>query len=182
MNRRRCSLFGARKPSATGQATVELILALFLFFGIFLFYVQLAFVFAYANVVHYATFMSARAYLSASQSSEEQRERAKDVIVDLLTRGQGSSGSPRFPFIAQGFKGSDPPGFSIVTGGMGEAYRTGVVYEFVSRLPLIPLGGKSSSGAALNTIHLTSESWLGRDPSEEECYRFMQGLYVDNGC
>jgi hypothetical protein len=55
-----------------------------------------------------------------------------------------------------------------------------------SRLFLMPMGGGGRSAAAqtANSVSLTSESWLGREPSYQECQDAMgkvKGIF-DNGC
>jgi len=163
----------------SGQATVEFALTMILFFSFFLFYFQLSMAFAFGNFVHYATFMSARAYLSAGPELGDQQTRARDVIVQMLKKSTGASGVDRFPFIAKGVGGSDPGGFEVLNGAQGLSWMTGVRYTFRSKLFLIPMGGSTKG---VNSVTLTSESWLGREPTSQECQAFMAGRLFDNGC
>ena len=53
-------------------------------------------------------------------------------------------------------------------------------------MPLLR-GDDLSEGETMQTIDLTSESWLGRDPSQEECLESISAAtggrgIVDNGC
>ena len=89
------------RDSEAGQSTIEFALVLMLLMGFILFYLQLAMVMGFGNYVHYATFMSARAYLSASGSEPDQAERAKAVINQMVKRAN-SPGVDRFPQIAKG--------------------------------------------------------------------------------
>jgi hypothetical protein len=172
-----------KKNSEAGQSSIEFALTLILLMAIILFYMQLTLVFAYGNYVHYATFMAARAYLSAGPSQEDQAERAKDVLTRML----GGPGGAKFQFIGRGEGGGDPPGAEI---GPGSAFRDGdrslswmqgVRYSFRSRLFILPLGRRQVSSSA-NTLTLTSESWLGREPSFQECAGELAGREFDNGC
>jgi hypothetical protein len=174
------------KMADSGQATIEFALTMILFFSFFLFFLQLSLVMAYGNFVHYATFMSARAYLSAGPDQEDQQKRARDVIVQMLKKSAGASGVERFPFIAKGVGGTDPGGFEIMENGQGQSWLTGVRYTFKSKLMMIPMGGTRSSKGAINSVTLTSESFLGREPTTAECLEYLrkfgQGVLYDNGC
>jgi hypothetical protein len=169
-----------------GQATIEFALTLILLMGFMLFFVQITFVFAWGNYVHYATFMSARAYLAAGPSLADQRERANAVAVRMLKKGGGAE--DRLPFVAKG-EGQGPvkglavgPGDQYADGDRGLSWMDGVRYTFKSRLFMLPLGGGGDKTA--NSVTLTSESWLGREPAYDECRQEMirmKGIY-DNGC
>jgi hypothetical protein len=180
----------------SGQATVEFVLTFILFFAFVLFFFQLSLVFAFGNFAHYATFMAARAYLSAGVDNQDQQTRARDVIVALLKKSAGASGVDKFPSIARGTGGGDPGGFEVTPPSQydpldpGLSWMQGVRYTFKSNLFIIPLAGfgrNASSGAnnrSVNSVTLTSESWLGKDPSEADCKADMGkgSWFWDNGC
>ena len=43
--------------------------------------------------------------------------------------------------------------------------------------------GSAKAGKDVNTMTLISESWLGREPTSQECYKDMLNVgIVDNGC
>jgi len=201
LNRRLCQKLRsqqslkARLKDTQGQSTVEFALTLILFLAFTLFYFQLAMVLAFGNYAHYATFMAARSYLSAGANVGDQRERAKDVIVRMLKRSVGQAGIDKFPSIARGFGGSEVGGLNMDspsdfrTADRDYSWLQGVRYTFRSRLFMIPLAGFSKAGRAdlqpsVNSLTLTSESWLGREPTYSECQNEMKvfsGLF-DNGC
>ena len=170
---------GVKKKSNEGQATVEFALTMVLLFAFILFYVQLSLIFAWGNYVHYATFMSARAFLSAGPSMQEQKSRAQDVIIQML-KENGAPGQDKLKIVAKGEGGnSEVLGLSIVSSWMN-----GVRYTFKSRLFLIPFAGAGKGKDSANSLTLTSESWLGREPTYEECQKDMgkmKGIW-DNGC
>ena len=126
--------------------------------------------------------MAARAYLAAGPSSEEQAERAQTVLRRMVKRGE-ASGADRYPSIARGEGGGDLRGAEIGPGSeyeatdQSKAWMDGVRYTFRSRLFLGPLGGASANG-----VTLTSEAWLGREPSYGECVSALHGAVFDNGC
>jgi hypothetical protein len=166
----------------SGQALVEFILALTVALGTVFLYIQLCLGLAWGNYVQYATFMSARAYMAAGQNREDQVERAENVLRRMVKRGSRSS-EDRLPSIARGEGGGDLRGAEIGPGSEydandpSKAWMDGVRYTFRSRLFLAPLGGASANG-----VTLSSEAWLGREPSYEECVGAMQGAIFDNGC
>lgn len=180
-----------KEPSnQQGQSTIEFALVLIMLMAFVLFFIQLSFVFAYGNFVHYATFMSARAYLSSGIDRGDQVERARSVIVRLLKKSEGESGTERFPAIAKGEGGDDgvvkglaigtPQNFSKTDTSL--SWQEGVRYTFRSRIFLMPLSGKKDSGPS--SLTLTSESWLGRETTTEECKEDLaskKGIF-DNGC
>lgn len=183
-------LRGSAKES--GQSLVEFALSIFLVFGLLFFFIQLSLTLSWGNYVQYATYMSARAYLSGGTSKGDQLQRAKDVLVRMVKRGVVSN-EDRFPMIAQGIEGEDDtvkgasigggPGFD--PGNYDLSWMQGVRYTFRSRLFVLPIGRpgtppNASSGQAV----LTSESWLGRDPTYQECLATVRGLkgQIDNGC
>ena len=177
-----------RAKQNAGQATIEFALTMILFFSFFMFYFQITMIFAFGNFVHYATFMAARAYLSSGPNQEDQYTRARSVIVQMLKRSAGAAGIDRFPFIARGTDGGDPGGMDIMENGRGQTWMTGVRYTFKSKLFMIPMGGTGSPRGPVNSVKLTSESFLGREPSFSECDASMtsgngDGAWkYDNGC
>lgn len=193
--------------NSSGQSTIEFALTLIMMLGFILFYFQLTMIFAFGNFVHYATFMSARAYLSAGPSEDDQKSRAQDVIVSMVKRGVGQSGADRLPWIAHGIGEGDIRGVEIGPSSNFNAtdsslsWMQGVRYTFRSKLFVVPLTGseKGASSASLtsgntppNTVTLTSESWLGREPNDDECRARLgagsgssgskTGWAFDNGC
>jgi len=174
-----------------GQSTVEFALTLILLMGFVLFYLQLALVFSFGNYVHYATFMAARAYLAAGPTHEDQVARAQSVIITMLKKSVDSPGVDRFPSIAKGVGGDgDLPGLAVNPPKNYNptdttlSWMQGVRYTFSSRVFVIPLGKGLPSNSSVNSVTLTSESWLGSEPAYDECQndmKPMKGLF-DNGC
>jgi hypothetical protein len=170
------------RQTESGQALLEFVLMLTLTLGFVFFFLQLSFLFAWGSFVQYSTYMSARSYLAAGRDQDEQRERAASVIRRMLKQGIVSS-SDRFPGFARGVGGGELTGVQIGPGSLNaggdstQSWMDGVRYTFRSSLFLLPLGG-----ARVNGVTLTSEAWLGREPSYEECTRELDGSFFDNGC
>ncbi|MEK7689515.1 MAG: TadE family protein [Bdellovibrionota bacterium] len=180
-----------RDPGQSGQSTVEFALTLILIMAFVFFFLQLAMVLAWGNFVHYATFMSARAYQSAGSNPDDQRERAVSVLTRMVKKSESAPGTDRLAMIGKGdggedeIKGAEIGAHSQFSGtDRAKSWLEGVRYTFKSRLFLIPMGGNASGGPGLvNAVKLTSESWLGRETTYEECQTVMgkKGIY-DNGC
>jgi hypothetical protein len=171
----------------SGQSTIEFALTLLLIMTFFLGFTQLSLVFGYGNFVHYATFMAARAQLSAGVNTEDQTRRAQKVLTRMLKTAEGPGGRDRWPALGQAFGGQSEvrgadfgAGNQFESGDPAKSWMQGVRYTFRSRLFMIPLGGNASS----NSVTLTSESWLGREPSYSDCFQELidKGALFDNGC
>ena len=183
----------------SGQSLVEFAMSLLLIFGVLLFFIQLSLVLGWANYTQYATFMAARAYLSAGANPGDQEDRARSVLSHMVKMGDGSS-QDRFPMIAKGYGGGNPMGAQIGPSqnfdrtNYNLSWMQGVRYTFRSRIFLLPLGkqGQTTQGLPDTDLSLTSESWLGRDPTYSECMTYMNSTFggtvsgkqvlIDNGC
>ncbi len=176
----------AQNGQQKGQSTIEFLLTIVLLLAFTLFFFQVSMIFAFGNFVHYATFMSARSYLAAGNSTQDQFDRAKKVMGRTVKRSENMTGIDRFPSIARGDGDGDPrgveigPGSNYIDGNRDLSWMQGVRYTFRSRLYLLPLAGRFDRSLQ-NFVKLTSESWLGKEPSAEECRRAIKGIY-DNGC
>jgi hypothetical protein len=188
-----------------GQTVFEFALVLMLLMAFILFFVQFGLMLGFGNYVHYATFMSARAYMAAGASQADQKQRAKDVIIKMLKKSEGQAGFDKYPMIAKGTGGGGDaiPGMEIgdthYNANDGDySWLQGVRYTFRSRLFMLPMAGRPDTGGPkpevntgdstpqsdVNSVVLVSESWLGREPTDQECQSVMsaKGWIYDNGC
>jgi hypothetical protein len=171
-------------------------LTFILLIGFVLFYSRFAFFLGYANLVQYATFMAARAYQSGTRSQDQQVDAARSVLVSLLKKSEGLAGQERFK-IAEAVGGGDlrgaliGPGDRFVAKDDGYSWQQGVRYSFRGKMIVSLLGDKPSPMSAVNgeapgVVRLTSESWLGREPTEDECLQELKSKGLtegpDNGC
>jgi hypothetical protein len=178
-----------RRMDRSGQSTLEFALVMLMTLSFTLFFIQLCLVLAWGNYVQYATFMSARAFVAGGGDETGQMERAKAVLNRMVKR----NGRDRFPNIAKGVGGGAGAGIQGAEIGEANGYSPtrasswpeGVRYTFRSRLFSIPPGlpGKKLEEDA-NSVTFTSESFLLREPTYDECVRniIAQGGFVDNGC
>lgn len=188
------------KRKQSGQGTVEFILTLFAFFTVVFMYVQVALGIGVANYVQYATYMASRALLSGGADKATQVTAATSVLEIMLK----SNGRDKFPGIVKGsgdgaggidgaFVGSTSRVILKRDGARDWAWEQGASYKFDVRMYMVPLVPGAKRGKA-NKVTLQSESWLGRDPSEQECLDNLRdrmsrsgvgGLnsaLFDNGC
>jgi hypothetical protein len=166
-----------------------------------LFFLQLTFVFAFGNYAHYATFMAARALQSGGGTPEDQKTRAKSVIIQTLKLSEGFAGADRYPSLAKAVGGEEDlrganigefrgnkEEFQFDRTDKAKSWLEGVRYTFRSKLFLMALkpslNGTESGLDEEGGFELTSESWLQRDPSYQECSALMgaSGGEFDNGC
>ena len=189
-------------PAQAGQVILEFVLVMLIIFSMLFFLVQVTLFLSFGNFVQYATFMSARAYQSAWPTKKLQREHAQNVLARTVKKSGGSL--DRMSFAAVGIDGngggngsSDLKGASIGEGegftgcpvdtdsGCDEAlsWAEGVRYSFKGRVFTSPVAPGRVSDPAATDVILTSESWLGREPTYEECKKGMiSGAIFDNGC
>lgn len=193
-----------------GQSTLEFALSMTLVIAFLLFFFQLSMIFAYGSYVHYATFMAARARLSAGPDPGDQDVRTRNVLAQMLKASAGSSGQDRFSMIGQAYGGgqnSDLSGVDVDPSPFDPnnklySWLQGVRYTFKSRLFLMPFatanpaqafqnqGPQGQAAVGVNQVVLKSESFLGRETSDQECASGMRtqwnGLgkeaFFDNGC
>jgi len=175
----------------SGQSTVEFALTMILISAFMFLFFQLSMVMGFSSYVQYATFMAARAYLAAGPSAQDQENRARTVIQQMLKTTAGN-GKDRLPSIAKGEGGSDGavPGLSFDAPQFDAKNRDyswlrGIRYSFKGRVFLMPIGSGAATKPGAAFLSLTSESYLGRETTAEDCTTEMQnrggGIY-DNGC
>lgn len=189
-----------KAKNQAGQSTLEFVLTIILLMGFVTFYTRFAFFLGYANVVQYATFMSARAYQSGAATRDDQVAAAENVIVSLLKKGAGQRNTERFS-IARAENGGSPKGATVgpaanfVATDDDFSWLQGVRYSFRGQLFVNLFGSRptqasAASGGSPGEVKLTSESWLGREPTDEECGRELASRSSngnkpeepDNGC
>jgi hypothetical protein len=179
------------KKSESGQSTVEFALTMILVSSFIFLFFQISMVMGVSSYVQYATFMAARAYLAAGPSADDQRTRARTVIQQML-KSSGNATQDRLSSIIKGEGGNDGtvPGLSFDADQFKATDRNyswmrGIRYSFKGRVFLMPIGKGGTSQKNLPTLSLTSETFLGKEPSTQECQAEMKNRgdgILDNGC
>lgn len=144
-----------------GQSAVEFIVVSVIVFFFLLFFLSLAFTLVLSQYMDYATFMAARTYKAAHSSPQNQRERARRVFLDYFEPVKANAlvkSVSELQFIT-----AEPGGREHQSEGVRVTYEVNLFY-------LPPLFAKDQISS---TLTLTSESFLGRDPTNEECKNFF---------
>ena len=186
------------------QGLIEFVLTLVAFLTIAFMFVQLALGMGVANYVQYATFLASRAYMAGARSQEAQTNAAVTTLDRMLYKG----GEDRFKSIIKAvetdgltpLKGAMIGGPRITKSTVAETrlknWEQGVTYKFKARLYMLPFIKVSDSPGG-GYVELESQSWLGREPSFNECMDYMNkktgpmgslrsqitgAFLIDNGC
>lgn len=198
-----------KKKNEAGQVIVEFIIVFSLIFTLIFLFVQMSWGIAFGHYVHYATYMASRAYMAAAQSQNDQFEAAGDVLSQTLKVGGGKDIFP-FLAPARAGGDRDATGSEPVKGAMvgmhpeaiGKehsrlfSWAEGVQYNFNLKLFLLPISAaisKNGEGKSITpgdgakpitwkgVIPFTSDSFLGREQSVDECFREMTRLSTTTG-
>lgn len=175
------NLFSLRSHSVhrkqRGQSLIEFVLVNFVFFTFFFIFLRFALSLGYGVYVQHAVFMAARAYFAASADQRDQQQRGKAVLESYLGEGGTrlrSLGEPVDERImvgaASNFSDRDPNLRWLQGASFGFKFR--MFYQ-----PLIPLGSLPNP-----QLDLVSETFLGREPTSQECRSAMGDWLYDNGC
>lgn len=177
----------ANPKKQQGQSVIEFILVIFVFLTFFFMYMKLALGFAVGHYIQYATFMAARSYYAGALDENTQKAAGEAAIKSYL----GDDGN-RFRSIVRAAENSGQVGGGpqFVATNADTYWQQGASYTFKFSMYLLPLVTAARSRASREGMEVTSESWLNRDPSYEECVRDMtqsrngnQNAWLfDNGC
>ncbi len=151
----------------SGQAAVEFIIVSVVVFFFLFFYLSLCMAMVLSEYVEYATFMTARTYKSA-YTNEASQERWARQVFNSYFYVNGRVGEPKIPETL--LSGMDlsfdrgGPRQSSKTAGVRVSYQ--VPFFYIPPLFLPPPPGGNTAGS--NKLTLTTESYLGREPTLEE--------------
>jgi hypothetical protein len=153
-----------KSPNEQGQAMIEFTLGLMIVISFFFFYVKMAAAFAIGNYVHYATFMAARAYSSSAATPDQQTQNAEAVLQKMVAF--------KWPAFVTPVNGdSSVKGAHVGQGPLYDAqdnaWNQGASFSYDIKLSLYPW--TTSGGNGFPKISLTSESWMAREESVQEC-------------
>lgn len=157
-----------------GQSTIEFI---FVFIA-FIFFLSLSYntvvSFAVYQYLSYATFMSARAYQASRDDPNAQLEaatRTMEIYVPDVKPGQGSTPFRFSRRTLATIKSFETPSVSQNSGNVTQPFRL----KFEVPLITVPLGADLKK--EFGTITLSTESNLGREPTQKECEVFFQKFF-----
>lgn len=147
-----------------GQSAVEFIVVSVIVFFFLLFFLSLAFTLVLSQYMDYATFMAARTYKAAHSSPENQREKARSVFNAYVQPVRANALVKSVSELQ--FLTAEPGGREYQSEGVRVSYEVNLFY-------LPPLFAKDQISS---TLTLTSESFLGRDPTVQECNNFFSNF------
>lgn len=154
-----------RLQNRKGQTAVEFTIVCLVVFFFLLFFLSLSFVLILSQYMDYATFMAARTYKAAHGRVDVQQQRAREVFKEYADLVTGNAlvkevSNLEFPKFVQ----IDANGRERLVEGVRARYTVNLFYM----PPIFITGSSPQSG-----IQLTSETFLGRDPTYEECTDFF---------
>lgn len=200
-----------RVKGEAGQVIVEFVIVFSMIMTLIFLFVQMSWGIAWGHYAHYATFMAARAYLSGGSTQGDQVEAAGAVLRQTLKAGGKDPFPFLAPSRAGGDRdttGTEPvPGAMVGTHpeAIGKersrlySWAEGVQYNFNIKLFLLPIskmvadnghgetikpGKGDERGKAIEwkgMIPFTSDAFLGRDISVDECFNEMSRLSTNTG-
>lgn len=144
-----------------GQSAIEFIVVVLVVFFFLFFYLSISMVLVVSQYVDYATFMAARTLKSGYASERAQRANAEEVFRAYTQNVVGGGLLRTRPTLS--FPEAEPG--DPRTAGVVATYDLDLFY-----LPPIFIRGVNIP----SRITLTSESFLGRDPSSEDCLNFFE--------
>ncbi|MDA9189751.1 hypothetical protein N9O57_02095 [bacterium] len=162
-----------KRKCDAGQSTIEFIVTFSFVVGFIFLFIRFSVNMTNGFLVHYGTYMASRAYLSFENNSGDS------AAVDA---GAASLGQQVFSELnISNFLGNTPISLSFNSpDDAGKAIYTGAVAKFSQDFGVF----KSLGGG--EKLQLTSESFLGKEPTRSECLRricfAMEGTALGANC
>jgi len=172
------------RHSRKGQSVVEFIFVILAFLNLLVVTINATMAFAVQQYMSYAAFMAARAFQASHLSPSDQKKAAEDVLSSYLfiTPSDSSEEVFRFDAAAKGtardvtWEVPDSAGGLPKYGQMPPKPGRRILIEF--KVPLFQLPfGPSIKALNLIWVPLSAVSYLGREPTVQECRKFFRGFY-----
>jgi hypothetical protein len=167
------------KPKQQGQGVLEfIVVSSSILFFIFLF-INLCYVFLVTQYIDYAVYMSARALYASHGEPKAQAEMAKRMLNRMLRLEQGGAFGPLVRFKTSADRAVMARAvYPNPKTGKNEV--VGVRLEYEVPVFMIPPMGilRQEDLRGISRMTLISETYLDREPTQEECYQFFEA-YVN---
>ena len=168
-----------------GSLAVQFIFSFMLVFGFMVGFFYLSLTLVVGELVQYGVYSSSRYLFLAHATADEQKEQAELKYIELLSHPQGKG------IFKQGFFGAitaqkpfnlqNPPGVGL-NDNMGFPvhqlrnlfYGVWTTYQPKGLELKVPFWGDSVKGAQPGLFDSVISSYLGREPSQEECKKFTE--------
>jgi len=171
------------KNSKSGQSVIEFIFVILAFLNLLVVTINATMAFAVQQYMSYATFMAARAYQASNLTSAEQASAAEAVLKSYIFIHQADVAEKVFRFDKDGKGTARAVEFEIPRSDASSLPKYGQMPPEPGRrirvsfkIPIfqLPFGGLSQGFA---WVDLSAESYLGREPTSDECHSFFQNFY-----
>lgn len=196
-----------QRKNQKGVLTIDFIFSFLMVFGLFQLFYVLTYTLMVAHLTQYITFASARMYFAGHISTQAQESLARTKFENL-TQNTPISAFFRRDFAVSDFQAREFNEFSVPAPERQKF--VGVKVNFISRVLdfNVPLLGRTSSELQGQSFSADIGSYLYREPTSVECFRFMEdrpaailnlngkynrasshgfdpnnvGVFADNGC
>ncbi|MEO5668716.1 MAG: TadE family protein [Bdellovibrionota bacterium] len=171
------------RNSKRGQSVIEFILVIAVFLNLLVITINATMAFAVQQYMSYAAFMAARAYQASNLSPDGQAQAALTVLKSYVFIVDGDEGSKIFRFGKKEIATARNVGWELPDSSASGLPKYGqmppdtgrrILITFEVPLFKLPFGQKSK---ALAWIPLQAVSYLGREPTVEECHSFFKNFY-----
>lgn len=157
-----------------GILTIDFIFSFMMVMGLFQLFYVLTYTFMVAHLTQYITFASARMFFAGHMDVQSQEALAQRKFNDL-TQNTPMAAFYRRAFSVSNFEARE---FTEIPAPAPERQKfVGVRVNFISRILdfNVPLLGRTSSELRGQNFSADFSSYLYREPTSSECFRFIEG-------
>ncbi|MBK9293491.1 MAG: hypothetical protein IPM57_03465 [Oligoflexia bacterium] len=171
------------KKSESGQMTLGFLFATVLLIGTAMLISALTMAFTFTEVIQYISFSGSRAYLSADVDVQTQQQAAQAQVLNLLKKLPFISGARENGWILVQPQGAnDYKNYATARGANPDPRNQFLGYQLIVALPLLTfkiplLSAAVTPPADEENVTVTISSFLGREPTQQECEAFNNGAY-----
>lgn len=171
------------KKSESGQLTLSFLFATVLIIGTAGLICALTMALTFSEVIQYVSFSGSRAYFAADTDEKTQSTAAEAQVVNLLRKLPFIAGARSNEWIKVQLKGAkDYIEYARAKGASDNFRNQFIGYQLEVALPLltfnIPLLPRGLvTPPEGEDVKVTISSFLGREPTQEECEKFNNRVY-----
>lgn len=159
-----------------GQSVIEFAVVSMVFVAMLFLSYNAVMAFAFQQYVAHAVFMSARVFQASQETPQTQETRAKIALNNYLPGLDGGQIRLGNSSIRANVISVDVPTALDVPTGSGKPTDSSTAIRVVFEMPLAALPLGDGDWNAIKKIRLEASSFLGREPTEVECYGYFDQL------
>lgn len=157
-----------------GQSVIEFAVVSMIFVSMLFISYNAVMAFAFQQYVAHAVFMAARTYQAGHENAATQSQWAEDALANYgLKVGRIQMGPVRAEVLEVVVPPGDP---DLVPTGSGMPADAGFAIRVRFAMPLAALPLGDGDWNAVKKITLEASSFLGREPTSDECYGYFRGM------